>query len=63
LRFIPKGVEASQISETPTFYQNELAIRNADVTGGKPMVNPLVAFAKSIEKRYAIGRKRELLYF
>jgi hypothetical protein len=57
-------------SETPTFYQNYLAIRNtADVTGGKPIavrsqsisganaVNPLVAF-------YDIhGGKREVLFF
>jgi hypothetical protein len=55
-------------SETPTFYQNYLAMRNtADVTGGKPIavcshsisgaVNPLVAF-------YDIhGRKREVLFF
>jgi hypothetical protein len=38
-RFILKGVaEASQIFETPTFYQNYFAMRNtADVTGGKPI--------------------------
>jgi hypothetical protein len=38
-RFIPEWVaETSQISfETPVFYQNDLAMRNAeDVTGGKP---------------------------
>jgi hypothetical protein len=57
-------------SETPTFYQNYLAMSNsADVTGGKPIavlsqsisgvnaINPLVAF-------YAIhGRKTEVLFF
>jgi hypothetical protein len=57
-------------SETPTFYQNYLAMRNtADVTGGKAIAvwlqsitggdafNPLVAF-------YDIhGRKRELIFF
>jgi hypothetical protein len=55
-------------SETPTFYQNYLAMSNtADVTGGKPTsthsniwgvnaINPLVAF-------YDIhGRKREVLF-
>jgi hypothetical protein len=56
-RFIPEGVaEESQIFETPTFYQNYLAMRNnADVIGGKPIavslsilgvnaINSLVAF-------------------
>jgi hypothetical protein len=57
-------------SETPTFYQNELAVKNtADVTGGKPIavllqsisgvsaINPLVTF-------YDIhGGKREALFF
>jgi hypothetical protein len=57
-------------SETPTFYQNELAVKNtADVTGSKPIavllqsisgvsaINPLVAF-------YDIhGGKREALFF
>jgi hypothetical protein len=35
--FIPEGVaEASHSTETPTFYQNDLAMRyTADVTGGK----------------------------
>jgi hypothetical protein len=56
-------------SETPTFYQNNLAVRNTvDVTGGKSIavwsqsisgvsaVNPLVAF-------YDIhGRKEEVLF-
>jgi hypothetical protein len=70
-RFIPEGVaEASQLSETPTFYQNYLATRNtADVTGGKSIavssqsisgvgvVNILAAF-------YDIhGKNREVLYF
>jgi hypothetical protein len=55
---------------TPTFYQNELTVKNtADVTGGKPIavllqplsgvsgINPLVAF-------YDIyGGKREVLFF
>jgi hypothetical protein len=57
-------------SETPTFYQNYLAMSNTvDVTGGKPIAvklqsnsgvnasNPLVAF-------YDIhGRKTEVLFF
>jgi hypothetical protein len=57
-------------SETPTFYQNYLAMRNtADVTGGKPIavwlqyisggdaVNPFVAF-------YDIhGRKKDVQFF
>jgi hypothetical protein len=55
-------------SETPTFYQNDLALRTTGVTGvsfavwlqsisGGDAVNPLVAF-------YAIhGRKREVLFF
>jgi hypothetical protein len=35
-RFIPEGV--ANYSETPTFYQNYLAMINtADVTGGKPI--------------------------
>jgi hypothetical protein len=56
-------------SETPTFYQNDLAVKNTtDVTGAKPIavllqsisgvsaINPLVAF-------YDIhGRKREVLF-
>jgi hypothetical protein len=39
LRFIPEGVaEISQIfHKTPKFYQNYLAMSNADVTGGKPI--------------------------
>jgi hypothetical protein len=39
-RFIPEGVERTlrYPSETPTFYQNYLAMSNdADVTGGKPI--------------------------
>jgi hypothetical protein len=57
-------------SETPTFYQNYLAMRNTtDVTGGKSItiwsqvisgvsaVNPLVAF-NDIH-----GRKREVIFF
>jgi hypothetical protein len=66
-----KGNRAnSDYSETPTFYQNDVAIRNtADVTGGKPIavssqstsgvsaINPLVA-------DYDIqGRKRVVLFF
>jgi hypothetical protein len=57
-------------SETPTIYQNNLAMSNtADMTGGKPIavllqsisgvsaINPLVAF-------YGIdGRKRQVLFF
>jgi hypothetical protein len=56
-------------SETPTFYQNYLVMRNiADETGGKPIavllqsisgvsINPLVAF-------YDIyGGKREVIFF
>jgi hypothetical protein len=37
-RFIPERVaETSQISKTPAFYQNDLAMRNtADGTSGKP---------------------------
>jgi hypothetical protein len=37
--YYPKGVaEASQSSETSTFYQNDLAMMNtADVTGGEPI--------------------------
>jgi hypothetical protein len=68
----PKGQQRHlrHSSETPTFYQNQLAIRNtADVTGGNPIpvllqsisgvsaINPLVAF-------YDIHRgKREVLFF
>jgi hypothetical protein len=70
-RFIPEEVaEASQtLSETPTFYQNYLAVSNtADVTGkliavrsqsisDVNTINSLVAF-------YDIhGRKREVLFF
>jgi hypothetical protein len=65
LRLIP----LRYFSETPTFYQNYIAMRNsADVTGGKPIAirsqsisvvsafNPLVAF-------YDIhGRKGEVLF-
>jgi hypothetical protein len=63
-----RGVRYS--SETPTFYQNYLAMRNtADVTGGKPIaiwlqsisgvsaINPLVASYD------ILGRKREVLFF
>jgi hypothetical protein len=39
--FIPKGeAEPSQIFQTPTLYQNDLAMRTtADVTGGKPIAD------------------------
>jgi hypothetical protein len=57
-------------SETPIFYQNDLAMRNtADATGDKPIavlsqsisglnaINPLIAFYDIHE------RKREVLFF
>jgi hypothetical protein len=48
-RFIPEGVAYS--SETPTFYQNLLAMRNtADVTGGKA----IAVFLQSISGVSAI---------
>jgi hypothetical protein len=67
-RFIPKGL--AEKFQTPTFYQNILAMRNtADVTDGKPIalrsqsivgvsdIHPLVTF-------YDIhGRKREVVFF
>jgi hypothetical protein len=67
---IPLTLYPRYSSETPTFYQNDLAVKNtADVTGGKPIaillqsisgvsaINPLVAF-------YDIhGGKREALFF
>jgi hypothetical protein len=70
-RFIPERVaEVSEESETPMFYQDQLAMKNtADVTGGKPnafllqsisgvnAINPLVTF-------YNIhGGKRGMLFF
>jgi hypothetical protein len=61
-RLIPKG-RLRYSSETLTFYQNDLAMRNtADVTGGKPIavwlqfilggdaVNPLIAFCDIHER-------------
>jgi hypothetical protein len=69
-RFIPQQKFLRYSSETPTFYQNKLAVKNTThLTGGKPIavslesisgvnaINPLVAFSN------IHGGKREVLFF